>query len=53
VEASAVLAAIERDKKAGPGGVRFVLVERPGEITTGAAVDDGMVSAAVEELMSQ
>jgi shikimate kinase/3-dehydroquinate synthase len=50
VSSDDVLAAIERDKKAGAQGVGFVLLERPGEITTGNPIDAGIVSAAVEEL---
>ena len=50
VESDAVLAALERDKKADAGGVGFVLLERPGEPRTGVAVDGAMVSAAVEDL---
>lgn len=50
VGTDAVLAAVERDKKASAGGVGFVLLEAPGEPRTGAALDDAMVTAAVEEL---
>jgi shikimate kinase/3-dehydroquinate synthase len=50
VDTEAVMAAVERDKKAGAEGVGFVLVETPGEVRTGVTVDDAMVRAAVEEL---
>jgi shikimate kinase/3-dehydroquinate synthase len=45
-----VLAAVERDKKAGAGGVGFVTLERPGEVRTGVALDGAIVRAAVDEL---
>ena len=50
VDTDAVLTAVERDKKAGAEGVGFVLVEHPGELRTGVAVDGAMVRAAVDEL---
>jgi shikimate kinase/3-dehydroquinate synthase len=50
VETDTVLAAVERDKKAGAEGVGFVVLERPGEPRTGVAMDAAMVRAAVEEL---
>ncbi len=50
VDTDAVLAALERDKKAGADGVGFVLLERPGEPRTGATLEAGMVRAAVESL---
>jgi shikimate kinase/3-dehydroquinate synthase len=50
VDTDAVLAALERDKKAGAAGVGFVLLERPGQPRTGVALDGAMVSAAVEDL---
>ncbi len=45
-----VLAAVERDKKAGAQGVGFVLVERPGAVATGQLVDGARVRSAIEEL---
>lgn len=50
VDTDAVMAAIERDKKADAAGVPFVLLERPGEAVPGARVDAAIVRAAVEEL---
>ena len=46
-----MLAAIERDKKAGADGVGFVLLERPGEPRTGVRLDADMVTAAVKDLL--
>ena len=46
----AVLALTERDKKREGGRVPFVLVEAPGEVTPGHAVDDGSLRRAVEEV---
>ena len=51
VETDAVLAAIERDKKADADGVGFVLLERPWRAPHGRPIDGDMVSAAVEELL--
>jgi shikimate kinase / 3-dehydroquinate synthase len=51
VDGDAVLAAIERDKKAGADGVDFVLLERPGEPRTGARLDADIVTAAVKDLL--
>ena len=45
-----VLAALERDKKGGPDGVRFVLLEEPGTLRIGVPLDGAIVRAAVEEL---
>lgn len=50
VEVEAVLAALERDKKADSSGVPFVLCERPGEVVAGQRLGADMVRAAVEEL---
>jgi shikimate kinase / 3-dehydroquinate synthase len=50
IETEAVLAAIQRDKKATLEGPRFVLLERPGEPVTGVHVDPDRVRAAVEGL---
>lgn len=50
IEPAGVLAALGRDKKALAGGVGFVLLERPGEPTTGNQVDAGIVKVAVDEL---
>ena len=52
VDVEEVLAAVERDKKRTAEGVRFVLLERPGEPRQGEAVDADSVRAAVEELRS-
>ena len=46
----AVLELTERDKKREGGRVPFVLVEAPGEVTPGHAVDDGSLRRAVEEV---
>ncbi len=51
LDVDAVMAAIERDKKANADGVPFVLLERPGEPTTGSRLDTAMVRQAVEELL--
>jgi shikimate kinase / 3-dehydroquinate synthase len=45
-----VLALVERDKKREGGRVPFVLVEAPGEVTPGHAVDPHSLRAAVEEV---
>jgi len=45
-----VMSAAGRDKKRGPGGVRFVLLERPGRPRTGEMLDPVKVEAAVAEL---
>ena len=50
VDTDAVMAALERDKKADADGVPFVLLERPGEPVTGARLDADMVRSAVDEL---
>jgi len=50
VETEAVIAALERDKKATREGVGFVLLERPGEPRWGQRVDPDRVRAAVQEL---
>lgn len=50
IDPEAVVAATARDKKAGAGGVAWVLLERPGEVTTGARLDAGNVLEAVKEL---
>jgi shikimate kinase / 3-dehydroquinate synthase len=49
-EVDEVLALIERDKKRDSGQVQFVLVEAPGEVTPGHAVDPAALRAAVEEV---
>jgi shikimate kinase/3-dehydroquinate synthase len=46
----AVLELVERDKKRSAGRVPFVLVEAPGEVTPGHAVDPDALRAAVEEV---
>jgi 3-dehydroquinate synthetase/shikimate kinase len=53
VATEGVLAAVERDKKAGAEGVGFVLVERPGEVATGQLVDGARVRSAIEELKGE
>lgn len=45
-----VLGLVERDKKRERGRVPFVLVQAPGEVTTGNEVDRGSLLAAVEEV---
>ena len=50
LDTGAILAAVERDKKAGAEGVPFVLLERAGEPRTGVLFDAGRVEAAVDEL---
>ncbi len=50
VGTEAVMASIERDKKADADGVPFVLIERPGEPTIGARLGADIVRSAVEEL---
>jgi shikimate kinase/3-dehydroquinate synthase len=50
IETTAVLEAIERDKKRTADGVGFVLLERPGEPRAGQRVEPEAVRAAVEEL---
>jgi shikimate kinase/3-dehydroquinate synthase len=52
VEPAAVIAAMARDKKRGPGGLPFVLVEQPGYVRHGAIVADQEVERAVAELAS-
>jgi shikimate kinase / 3-dehydroquinate synthase len=47
-----VLALVERDKKREGGRVPFVLVEAPGEVTPGHAVDAAELRAAVEEALA-
>jgi len=53
VDGEAVIAATERDKKATAAGVGFVLVEAPGEVVHGRAVDADSLRATVEELQSE
>jgi shikimate kinase/3-dehydroquinate synthase len=45
-----VLALVARDKKRSGGTVPFVLVEAPGEVTPGHAVEPAALRAAVEEV---
>jgi shikimate kinase/3-dehydroquinate synthase len=52
IEAGAVLAATKLDKKRGPNGVPMVLVDRPGLVRHGAAVDDGDLERAVREVVA-
>ena len=49
-EVDDVLAYVGRDKKRREGGVPFVLVEAPGEVTPGHDVDPDALRAAVEEV---
>jgi shikimate kinase/3-dehydroquinate synthase len=50
IDPDEVVAATARDKKAGARGVGWVLLERPGEVVTGASVDAANVREAVKEL---
>jgi shikimate kinase/3-dehydroquinate synthase len=50
VSVDAVLQAMERDKKATGEGIRFVLLQQPGEPRWGELVEPDRVRAAVEEL---
>ena len=50
VDADAVLAAVERDKKRRGGRVGFVLVESAGDVRTGRPVPQGELRSAVAEL---
>jgi shikimate kinase/3-dehydroquinate synthase len=50
VDHAAVLAALEGDKKRRAGRVGFVLVEAPGDVRTGRAVDPDDVARALGEL---
>jgi len=47
-----VLELVERDKKRAGGRVPFVLVDAPGDVTPGHAVDPAALRAAVEEVYS-
>jgi 3-dehydroquinate synthetase len=47
-----VLELVERDKKRAGGRVPFVLVDAPGDVTPGHAVDPAALRAAVEEVHS-
>ncbi len=50
IDVSSVLSAAELDKKRTTDGLRFVLLERPGQAVVGARVDTDSLRAAVEEL---
>ena len=50
LDTGAVMAALERDKKADADGVPFVLLERPGEPATGSRLGADIVRSAVDEL---
>jgi shikimate kinase / 3-dehydroquinate synthase len=50
VDHAAVLAALQRDKKRRGGRVGFVLVEAPGDVRTGRAVETDDVARALAEL---
>jgi 3-dehydroquinate synthetase len=52
LEATAVLAATKLDKKRGPQGVPLVLVEAPGRVRHGAAIDDADLERAVREVLA-
>jgi shikimate kinase / 3-dehydroquinate synthase len=52
VDQTAVLAAVQRDKKRRSGRVGFALVEAPGDVRPGRAVPEGELRAAVAELRS-
>ncbi len=48
-----ILTAIARDKKAGPAGVGFVLLERPGECRRGQLIEAATLRSAVAELVGK
>jgi len=52
LDIEAVLAATQLDKKGGPGGVPMVLVDQPGHVRHGAAVDDRDLAQAVLEVVA-
>jgi shikimate kinase/3-dehydroquinate synthase len=52
LDIEAVLAATQLDKKGGPGGVPMVLVDQPGHVRHGAAVDDRDLAQAVLEVVT-
>ena len=52
VDRTAVLAALQGDKKRRGGRVGWVLVEAPGDVRTGRAVEPHVVARALEELAS-
>jgi shikimate kinase/3-dehydroquinate synthase len=52
VDAGAVIAATKLDKKRGPDGVPMVLVDRPGDVRHGAAVDEADLELAVREVLA-
>jgi shikimate kinase / 3-dehydroquinate synthase len=52
VDRSAVLAALQGDKKRRGGRVGWVLVEAPGDVRTGRAVETDDVARALGELGS-
>jgi shikimate kinase/3-dehydroquinate synthase len=51
LDIAAVLAATQLDKKRGPGGVPMVLVDEPGRVRHGAAVEDRDLERAVLEVV--
>jgi shikimate kinase/3-dehydroquinate synthase len=53
VETDAIMASLQRDKKADADGVPFVLLKRPGDAAPGARLNEGMVRSAVEELKTR
>ena len=52
LDIEAVLAATQLDKKRGPGGVPMVLVDEPGRVRHGAAVEDRDLEQAVLEVVA-
>ncbi len=50
IDAGAILAALQRDKKRTARGVGFVLLSEPGKPRTGVLVDPAKVEAAVKDL---
>ena len=51
IPSDAIMEALARDKKGDAHGVPFVLVERPGEITTGSRIGEDVIRSAVEDLI--
>jgi shikimate kinase/3-dehydroquinate synthase len=50
IDVESVLAAVEHDKKRGPDGVGFVVLEEPGAARTGVVIEPDRVRLAVQEL---
>ena len=53
VSADEVIALVARDKKRRGGSVPFVLVEAPGEVSPGHAVEEDALRAALEEVVAR